>query len=198
MVAQRLSLKFFAYAALQYRRDAYKTVRTYKFEQLSEKAQEKVIQWVVEKWSSEEIWECAEAALKLLGVTRYEYRYKTFRLYGGIPDFECNLLHNHVVEVLQDYARKVSKKPKKRVDLRDADQQTGLNGMCYDHSLLEPIYAVYRDKKTNLSLRELCEQICDAAAKMVEDEEQAMYEFEYVLDYCEANKYRFLKDGTLA
>lgn len=75
-----------------------------------------------------------------------------------------------------------------------------LTGVCYDNSMLDPIYKFlenYRDDKNNdtKTFQDLLEECFYSLKKDIESEEEARSEDQYIIEEIENNDYTFLETG---
>jgi len=76
-----------------------------------------------------------------------------------------------------------------------------LTGICYDNSLLQPMYDFlerYNDKKdyySYMTFETLINDCFESLQKDIENEESAQYEDENIIDNILANEYEFTADG---
>lgn len=80
------------------------------------------------------------------------------------------------------------------------DNSCTLTGVCYDMSLLDPIYnfVAYKDKPDYYSYMDfetLMNDCFDSLKNDVESEVDSQYEDEQIIESIEANEYEFTKDG---
>ncbi len=71
-----------------------------------------------------------------------------------------------------------------------------LTGVCYDYSILKPIYE-FLNKPTNEDFRDLLEDCLHSIAKDVQNECEYQDSDEAIIETIEANSYTFESDGTL-
>ncbi len=73
-----------------------------------------------------------------------------------------------------------------------------LTGVCYDNSLLDPVYSFLSRPGKNITFEDLIRDIENAITKCYRDEEEWINSDEYITENIEANEYEFTKDGKLA
>ena len=82
------------------------------------------------------------------------------------------------------------------------DNSCVLTGVCYDMSLLQPVYDfldnyhVKVDYYSYMDLETLFNDCFSELEKDIDSEVQVMTDDEYVIEQIEANEYEFFKDGT--
>lgn len=83
------------------------------------------------------------------------------------------------------------------------DNSCTLTGVCYDQSILQPIYDFLQytgkpDYYSYMDFETLMDECFASLEKDVEDEENAQYEDDAIIDTIQANDYEFTKDGKLS
>lgn len=78
------------------------------------------------------------------------------------------------------------------------DNSCVLTGVCYDHSLLEPVYKFIEWDKdySDMDLDDLLRDCFNNLRKDIESECEAREEDEYIQEEIEANEYEFAVDGS--
>jgi hypothetical protein len=71
-----------------------------------------------------------------------------------------------------------------------------LTGVCYDHSMLKPIYD-FLDRKTEGNFEDILEGCYSSLREDLESEEEAMQEDSYLIEEIDANDYDFTEDGNI-
>lgn len=204
-----------------------RTVRTkiYKFNELSEKVKQEVI----EKWrnkidydpSFEEIEESVKAVIELFNLKtgRTWDDIRTSHINDSILELKGVRLYKYLISNYYDDLFKPKYIGSKDRDIRGKqfifevnknregnaytliysklfkDNCCPLTGVCYDMDILQPVYDFLKKPNENTTFDDLIRDIEGAITKCYRNNEDWINSDEYITEEIEANEYEFTQDG---
>jgi len=206
-----------------------RTIRTkvYKFNELSDEAKEKAIDWCRNVNNDihdyEDIVSSAKAVADLFDL-KFGKSYTDIR-FGHIEDRILELsgtrLYKYVVNNYYDslftpkYIKTIGRELKCKQfickihtgangkftqlfsKLTKVNDGCALTGMCYDDDILQPVYEFLKNPDKSTTFEDLIKDIENAISKTLRDIEEWVNSDEYITEQIEANEYEFTQDGNL-
>jgi len=161
-------------------------IQVYSFNELSEKAQEKVINSFIEDNCFEYIFEDASETVDKF----FELFPATYKNIDFLEPYRNDIRFYNIFEQkeLGDQLNSI-----KSLVIGDCP----LTGMCYDMDILEPILEYYKDSTKYTNLEDLINACVNNLCKSVQNEYEACITKEGIQETCEANDYYFTSEGKL-
>lgn len=182
-------------------------VKLYKFDELSEAAQEKALN----KWNEGNIdipWMDENFDSMRKGLEFYDFELKDWSFdyynasngyfkihsrhyYDEIKELSGVRLWKYLQNNYSTYRCKYKGEMKETIS-----GGCPFTGYCVDENFLDPIRAFLK-KPTDITFMELMEQCVHECAKAIEMNYEYSQSMEYFKETCEANEYEFTEDGTM-
>jgi hypothetical protein len=192
----------------------------YKFDELSDKAKEKALEWArtsLDYGRSDENADTLKAFCDIfpVKVKSWEYGWGTNISYSLTCDDEVENLsgirlakyiwNNYKADI---YKGKYYSTKGQYIDGKYTykyrhskiilEASCALTGYCIDEDILQPIYDFLKNPKAGVTFAELIDDCLHAWLKACEDDYEAYYSDESLADHITANEYEFYEDGEIA